>query len=248
MKKETMKTDRTMVVQDTALYRLQQEEEIVQRGLDSFMKAGEALARIKNQKLYKDQYRTYEEYCRQRWGFTPQYANRLIAASKLIGNMIESDTTVSVLPQNERQTRVLAKAADPSEVWKEAQGSTGKEQPTAKEIESVIKKDRDNGDDVIDAVIEESENTSTRSTQNIILNLSKEELTKPYKYGIITGRKQINVDVDDETRERYNMLTERLSMPNYSVVANALKLMELYVNTIERETKNAAFIRNGTQK
>ncbi len=44
------------------LSQLQEQEEIIQRGLMGFAEAGTALRKIKVKKLYRDYFATYEEY------------------------------------------------------------------------------------------------------------------------------------------------------------------------------------------
>jgi len=123
----------------SAKSQLQEQEEIIQRGLMGFFEAGAALARIKKGKLYDEgSYSTYSDYCQQRWGFSPSYANRLIRAATVV-EKIRKVPIGTVLPQSESQARALSKSETPAIVWKETQEIMGKEQPTAKEIEVFIK-------------------------------------------------------------------------------------------------------------
>lgn len=83
------------------------------------MDVGRALMAIRDARLYRDEYGTFEDYCRQRWGFVASRARQLIAAAEVVSNL-ESVTTVT--PSTESQARPLA-ALEPEaqrEAWAEA--------------------------------------------------------------------------------------------------------------------------------
>jgi len=72
-------------------------EQVIERGKPTFIDMGLALGVIRDNRLYHEQgYRNFDTYCRERWGWTRQRSDQLIAASKV--------TTVVV---NERQARAL---------------------------------------------------------------------------------------------------------------------------------------------
>ena len=56
-------------------------------------------------KLYRASHGTFEEYCRERWGFARNYANKMIAASSVVSHL---GTNVPK-PATESQARPLAK-------------------------------------------------------------------------------------------------------------------------------------------
>jgi hypothetical protein len=85
--------------------RLDQLEAVIERGVKTFIEVGTALKEIRDSRLYKQQYGTFEEYCKQRWGFTPQHGGRLIAAARTVQE-IEPNGFHSA-PENERQARAL---------------------------------------------------------------------------------------------------------------------------------------------
>lgn len=96
-------------------------ENTIERGLKSFIEVGEALLEIKQNKLYKEKYKTFSEYCEQRWGFSIRQSQRYISALKVVQNIQESDPEV-VLPTSERQIRSLGSLApdEQYQVWQEA--------------------------------------------------------------------------------------------------------------------------------
>jgi hypothetical protein len=45
-------------------------EAVVERNLETFLSVGRALAEIRNKRLYRQQFGTFEDYCVKRWGFS----------------------------------------------------------------------------------------------------------------------------------------------------------------------------------
>ena len=219
---------------------LQEQEVIIQKGLMGLLVVGAALRKIKEDKLYKDNYSTYDEYCQQRWNFTPQHANRLIKAATVV-EKIKNEPIGSVLPQSESQVRALLKSKNPATDWKKIQEVTGKEQPTAKEIETFIS-DQNKKDDVIDAEIvkethekvpREANSAAPEETeQGSIVLLLKNIIRTPYKKGVRTGRAQISVEADDDSVERLERLKKSLHSSKSSVVSLALIFLEQSLETV----------------
>src|SRR5215471_8504062 len=98
--------------------RLEELEVIIDKGRKSFVEVGNALAEIRDTGLYRVKNDTFEDYCKERWGFTKPYAYRLMKGAEIVGEMVPHGTTA--LPNNEHQTRQLARLEDPEvrqEVW-----------------------------------------------------------------------------------------------------------------------------------
>lgn len=53
-------------------------EEVVERGFRTFIDVGNALGEIQAERLYRETHTTFDDYCRERWGFSRQYAYRVI--------------------------------------------------------------------------------------------------------------------------------------------------------------------------
>ncbi len=113
---------------------LEQCEAVIERGLRTFLEVGAALLEIRDGRLYRQDYGTFEDYCRDRWGFSRVQAHRLIEASEVVAMLPIGDTTH--LPRNEAQARELARIPDPAErarVWQEVTEKHG-EKVTAADI------------------------------------------------------------------------------------------------------------------
>lgn len=78
---------------------LAEAEARIEAGLATFMEVGQALVTIRDGRLYREDHGTFEDYCRDRWGFTGRRARQLIDAAEI-------GTTVPVA--NEGQARALA--------------------------------------------------------------------------------------------------------------------------------------------
>lgn len=83
---------------------LDQCEQAIARGLQSYREMGEALITIRDGRLYRQTHGTFEDYCRERWQFTPQRAGQLIEGAAIASRI---ETMVSSAPTNERQVRAL---------------------------------------------------------------------------------------------------------------------------------------------
>ena len=85
----------------------EENELIIEKGLNTFYEVGSALAEIRDARQYKETHSTFEDYCVERWLMTRQSANRLIASTKVINNL---EPIGSIIPATESQTRELSKA------------------------------------------------------------------------------------------------------------------------------------------
>ena len=123
--------------------RLSEHEATIARGSKTFIEVGNALAAIRDGKLYRRDYKTFEAYCRERWEFSRIRAHQLIASAIIADNLL---TTVNNAPTSERQIRPLT-TVDPAEVgdvWQEVidraeKDDEGRPKITAKHVEETVK-------------------------------------------------------------------------------------------------------------
>jgi phage N-6-adenine-methyltransferase len=120
-------------------YTLAECEVTIERGLETFVEVGQALAAIRDGRLYRESgYTRFEDYCRQRWGWSKTHANRQIEAACVAASL----TPMGVTPASERQTRELAPLRDEPEklreAWSEALERSGGD-PTAKVVREVVR-------------------------------------------------------------------------------------------------------------
>ena len=92
-------------------------EQVIERGQKTFMEVGKALLVIQEQKLYRQDCKTFAEYCNVRWGFAKSRAYQMIDAAKVVGNVHQGGQIEP--PTTERQARPLASlpAAQQANAW-----------------------------------------------------------------------------------------------------------------------------------
>lgn len=115
-------------------------EVIIEKGRKTFIEVGEALAEIRDSKLYRIEHKTFEDYCVKKWGFTRMQASRLIAGAEVCNQLVTIGA--QVFPQTESQARPLARLATPekkAEAFAKAIQDSPTGTPTAKEVESAVR-------------------------------------------------------------------------------------------------------------
>jgi hypothetical protein len=137
-----MPTHESSLTEDHLSSAEQHELERCEQSIDhlrqAFIDAGSALATIRDQRLYRVQYATFEDYCQQRWGFSRVRAHQLIDAARTSITLLTIVNTT--LPENEAQVRPLSQLETPEEqhdVWQEAvERSNGS--PTGRIVQEVV--------------------------------------------------------------------------------------------------------------
>jgi hypothetical protein len=69
--------------EQTELIRL---ETIIENGRKSFIEVGTALIKIRDSRLYRKDYKTFEEYCKGKWQYARRTAYQLIDSVKVFEN------------------------------------------------------------------------------------------------------------------------------------------------------------------
>lgn len=113
-------------------------EIIVEKGLQTFTEVGEALAEIRDRRLYRIEHATFADYCKVKWQMSDRRARQLMDAAEVVGEISKSGTMV---PVSERQARPLA-ALPPAQrapAWKAAVAASPTGKPTAREVRVVVK-------------------------------------------------------------------------------------------------------------
>ncbi len=136
--------------------RLGELEAIIRAGKETFIEVGQALLEIRDQRLYRSTFESFEEYCVARWQFKKRYALLVVSASKAALE-VEDDSTAhhgaqsgpddtenEVFPVNERQARELSKApiGTRKAVMKEAveQAIADGRSATAEDVKAVVQR------------------------------------------------------------------------------------------------------------
>lgn len=117
-------------------HELERCEVVIKQGLQTFIKVGQALMTIREKRLYRIGFKTFEDYCVERWSMDKRHANRLIQASETISNL---GPIGPVIPQTESQVRPLT-SLEPEiqkEVWTEVVKTHG-DNITAAKVQTVV--------------------------------------------------------------------------------------------------------------
>ena len=95
-------------------------EKIIQSGLNTFYAVGIALSEIKNQQLFLATHKTWDDYCRERWGMASRTAYQAIKSASVVAGLISSG--IENLPQTESIARELVSIpqSDRKKAWIDA--------------------------------------------------------------------------------------------------------------------------------
>jgi hypothetical protein len=110
-------------------------ENVIERGLSTFVEVGNALLEIRDSKLYRETHPTFEAYCRHRWRISRSYAYRQIKAASVAGLL----SPIGDIAITESQARALSSMGDDAEriaeTWRDACADGN---PTAEKIRAII--------------------------------------------------------------------------------------------------------------
>jgi hypothetical protein len=79
--------------------RLSELETAIERGLSSFLEVGAALLTIRQERLYRGGYATFEAYCRERWHFSAHHGARILRSIVVARHLLENGDCPP-LPEN----------------------------------------------------------------------------------------------------------------------------------------------------
>jgi hypothetical protein len=93
-------------------------ETTIEHTLGAFYETGEALQKIRDERLYRATHVTFEKYCQDRWGIARRTAYQYIDAAKVIDNV----RNCAQIPTTESQARELAflNPEEQRKVWEQA--------------------------------------------------------------------------------------------------------------------------------
>ena len=117
--------------------RLVELERTIEHGLATFIEVGEALTEIRDSRLYRIEYDTFEDYCREKWKMSDRRARQLMDASSVVETIGKSGT---IVPKCESQIRPITKL-EPEQrfaAWNDAVEKTDGKQPTSRQVEQAV--------------------------------------------------------------------------------------------------------------
>jgi len=121
---------------------LREFERQIETGLKTFRKVGAALLAIRDGRMYRAEFGTFEDYCKDRWGLKKQTAYQMIEGASVMQNL--ESHNCDALPKNQGQTRPLAvlPPEQQPEAWQAATDKAESEgrKVTAKDVQEQVKK------------------------------------------------------------------------------------------------------------
>lgn len=113
---------------------LKQLEQTIATNLTGTFELAAALMKIRDQKLYRVEFSTFEEYCRNRWDYSPSYCHRLAQMNEVMIDLKTKNEIAAALPRNESQARIFNDLAknERLQLAEKVQEAAGHHPPTAK--------------------------------------------------------------------------------------------------------------------
>ncbi|MEH2394279.1 MAG: hypothetical protein V7K21_22335 [Nostoc sp.] len=138
----------TITVTAVEVTELSQEEQSDRLHLErrverAFFEAGKALMELRDRRLYRSTHKTFEEYCRDRFGHSRRQSYLLMDAAVVFDNLLEKcDPMDHILPTSERQIRPMSKLEpqEQQEVWLRAVELAGGKVPTGRIVKDVVQR------------------------------------------------------------------------------------------------------------
>jgi hypothetical protein len=123
---------------DTEIFEFMSFEEVVGTGWNSFVQVGLALGQIREKRLYRETYPTFESYCRVRWQYGRDYVDRLISAAQVFNRLLT--ICQQTKPEHESQVRPLIGLTpdQAGQVWEAAVAKAGSRRITAAIVKSAM--------------------------------------------------------------------------------------------------------------
>lgn len=116
---------------------LEQYEQVIERGLQTFYDVGRALLDIKDKGLYRE-HGTFDDYCRDRWGLSPTANYYLRQSVGVVKNLQDHE---GLVPANLEQTIPLQQLKNPEQqrhAWQTAIDTAPAGKVTAAHVQGVV--------------------------------------------------------------------------------------------------------------
>lgn len=119
-------------------HELAQHELTIERGLNTFVAVGTALLAIRDARLYRAEFATFEDYCQSRWNMSKRRAFQLMDAAEVVTNL-ESEQLFT-FPATESQARPLTQLPPEQQpaIWQTAIDTAPNGKVTAAHVARVV--------------------------------------------------------------------------------------------------------------
>ncbi|MFL9458901.1 hypothetical protein AB0758_48965 [Tolypothrix bouteillei VB521301_2] len=112
-------------------------ERVIER---SFYEAGKALRELRDRRLYRSTHKTFEEYCKNRFGYNRSRSYQFIDAATVVDNLQKCPQFVDIFPTAESQVRPLVPLESDQqwEAWQLSVEAAGKKVPSARIVKDIV--------------------------------------------------------------------------------------------------------------
>ena len=147
--------DDSQMVAVEVVHELSEQEEAERHRLElkverAFLEAGLALRELRDRRLYRNTYKTFEAYCQDRFGFGRAHSYRLIDAVTVVENLRFAEDEKDALSPNRRQilptkleqVRPLTglEPDEQREVWQQAVEQADGKVPAGRTVKSIVER------------------------------------------------------------------------------------------------------------
>ncbi len=115
-------------------------EGIIRRGIDYFVEVGHSLLEIRDKKLWRGEFGSFEAYMLGKWNWSARHGRRLIDASEVARNLSSMGPLVERPPESVLRPLVKLPPEKQREAWEEAKQTAAKKgkRVTAKEVKAAV--------------------------------------------------------------------------------------------------------------
>lgn len=99
-----------------------------------------ALATIRDERLYRGEYDTFEAYCRARWGIGRNYVNKIIRRDEVVKNLTDAGLGTNCTQMSEGAARQVADLPAEKQVEIVKKATADGKKPTAKAVKAAREK------------------------------------------------------------------------------------------------------------
>jgi len=143
------------VVEELTEQELAERHRLEQKVERTFVEAGKALRDLRDRRLYRDHYKTFEAYCQVRFGYTRRSVDYLIAGSGVVDNLntrreqhqdaapeMRKNLSQKILPTKLEQIRSLnnLEPEQQCQVWEEAVEAAGGKVPSGRIVKGIVER------------------------------------------------------------------------------------------------------------